>query len=111
MPAPITPPKQAKVIELYQGGLKIKEIAESLGVNRNTVASILKSGGDTAAKGNAAAPLSSTELYKLRYLHMRLVGTDTCPNCKQSMVFLQTDREAPCQTCGKRWQIDPPKRA
>ena len=84
MPAAISVPMQTKIIDLYEKGSKLKDIAQTVTVGRNAVARIVQAHIDK----NAAAPqtiadaeFTNLQLHKLKYLVRRQVSHGDCPKC------------------------------
>ena len=102
MPAEISAPNRAKVVDLYQGGLTLTKIGQSLGLARNTVAKIIRtddSKNAPARKTLSAADLTPSEVFKLRYLLKREVAIGTCPECSRQFGYLARDEKCTCPGC------------
>lgn len=102
MPAEISAPNRAKVVDLYQGGLTLTKIGQSLGLARNTVAKIVREDDPQNAptrKTLSAADLTPNELFKLRYFLKRQVGEGLCPECGAQFGFLPNDAKVVCLGC------------
>ena len=114
MAAPISVPMQTKIIELYENGSKIKDIAQTVAFGRNAVARIVQAHIDknaAAPKAIGAADVTNLEVHKLKYLVRRQVSHGDCPNCNALLLFLNSDRQVTCTSCGKVSQLDAQARA
>lgn len=102
MPAAIHPLKQRQIIELWDSGQKIKDIAEAVGVGRNAVARIVQAHIDkqaAAPKTIAEAELTANELFKLRYFLAAKIGIVGCPRCKNHCGYTAYDANVFCPAC------------
>lgn len=108
MPAEISAPKRAKILELYQSGLNMTEIAQMVVISRNTVAKVLRQPpgkNGPGAKSIGWADFNSEDLMKLKYFLSEHVDSGPCPtpNCPATLVYMKAHAAGFCQTCKQRW--------
>ena len=103
MPAAISAPNRAKVMELYQDRKTLTQIGATLTLARNTVAKIVReeeAKNAAAPKAIGAADFTQDQLFKLRYLLDERVGIGQCPKCGTDFGYMATDNKAKCARCG-----------
>jgi hypothetical protein len=110
MPAAISPDLRQQLEALHREGVPNTEIANRLGLGRNTVTRYLQLAKQRGATRLSEDPLalSTSELEYLHRLAKRMAQNSVCGGCKTFIYLLARQQSGRCHHCGKPW-LRPPE--